>query len=283
MLIGLACTSQTPSAPQEPRLLHEETLPPPTATPLLLISPTFTPVPIQLEPGQLPSATPKQTQVGFRLRTATPPDSPTPSITPSLTATLRPSLTVTITPSRTTTPTITSTFTARPPATDTPELIVLQVTPTGTISQANAACSIAWFFSPAPATCPLTPPTSGLAAYQAMQNGMLIWVQNGEVIFALFSDGAFPAWLFTPDRYQEGESLPILTAPDGLLQPQRGFGKFWIEDTASQGRLGWAIAGESPYNAFIQSDATTGTRYLSGPTGEIFALFQDQRRWERIR
>jgi hypothetical protein len=116
-----------------------------------------------------------------------------------------------------------------------------------------------------------------------MQNGLLIWVQNGAVIFALFNDGNWPAWTVTADRYQEGEVLPMLSAPPGLIQPQRGFGKFWLEDSSAQGRLGWATASENPYSAFIQSDASTGIRYLSGPTGELFALYQDQTRWERLR
>jgi hypothetical protein len=111
----------------------------------------------------------------------------------------------------------------------------------------------------------------------------MIWVQNGLTIFILFSDGGAPAWLFAPDTYSEGEALNIPLPPAGLFAPERGFGKLWAGDGALQSRLGWGVGGEVPYTALIQADAATGTRYLTGPGAEIYALGMDQSAWERTR
>jgi hypothetical protein len=117
---------------------------------------------------------------------------------------------------------------------------------------------------------------------QQMEKGFMIWVQSGQTIFVLYeSEG----WLFAPDTYQEGEFLSGdgLFAPSGLLMPQRGFGKLWLNDTVVRTRLGWAVSPEVGYAATIQAEAATGTRYVSGPDGEIYVLANDGGDWQRLR
>lgn len=286
ILLGLLACVPAESGPQTegPRLIGEATLPPPSITPLVLQSPS--PLPLEPEsPGRPVAGTlrPDDPQAGgFRLITATPPDSPTPYPTSTPSRTPAPSLTRSPIPSRTLTPSPTLSPTAS--ATGQVQLLPsLSPAPSPT-NHSLSPCPFAWFIVPPPSpNCPLTAVVVSPAAYQAMQGGGMIWVQNGLTIFILFSDGGAPAWLFAPDTYSEGEALNIPLPPAGLFAPERGFGKLWAGDGALQSRLGWGVGGEVPYTALIQADAATGTRYLTGPGAEIYALGMDQSAWERTR
>ena len=111
-------------------------------------------------------------------------------------------------------------------------------------------------------------------------------MQSGATIFVIFESAGYPAWLFAPDTYVEGEFITGdgLNPPEGqgLLLPRRGFGKLWANSPNIRQRLGWATAPETGYVASVQADSITGIRYLSGPNGEIFALSDDQTGWQYI-
>lgn len=266
-----ACTTNETAAPtsDSPQLVSEETLPPPTITPLQLVFST----PTEIAPGA-PSFTPLQTtRTPSFFETATPPNTLTPTITDTATLTRTPTRTRTPTPSLTPTASITPT----PTITFTPSR-TFTVTPT---IEGQVACPFAWFFTPAPLTCPLTSPLSTSAAYQAMERGFMVWLQSGLTIFVLFTDTSIPAWIVAPDTYTETEPEVDfnLQIPAGLLQPRRGFGKLWRNDRALQLRLGWATSAEIGYTAFLQTDSITGIQYLTGPNGEIYALTPDQTQW----
>jgi hypothetical protein len=268
LLLGLlaACTEAPAEVTSAPRLIGEETLPPPTVTPLQLqqsltpteiavgVTPTF-----DLTPGTVPA----------RLITATPPNSPTPTITDTPTITPRPSSTRTPTPSLT------------PTASDTP-IPTITLTPSITFTPSpTSECGAEWFFEPAPATCPLTMNVLTEAAYQPMQDGFMIWTQSGLNIFIFFYNGG---WVVTPDTYREGEPEVDfnMTIPPGLLQPRRGFGKVWRNDLTLRNQLGWATSAEVGYLARIQSDAVTGIRYVSGPNEQVYALSPDGTQWWEV-
>jgi len=88
------------------------------------------------------------------------------------------------------------------------------------------------------------------AAYQSFEHGALIWRGDSLAILALFDDGSWKAF---PDTWAEGEpefDLDI-SAPDGLQQPMRGFGKVWRTEEEVQERLGWALDKEQGYSAFV--------------------------------
>ncbi|MDI9548166.1 MAG: hypothetical protein QM346_11280 [Chloroflexota bacterium] len=90
------------------------------------------------------------------------------------------------------------------------------------------------------------------AAYQSFEHGTLIWRGDNLSILALFDDGSWKAF---PDTWEEGEpefDLDI-SAPDGLQQPMRGFGKVWRTEEEVQARLGWALDKEQGYSAFVHS------------------------------
>jgi hypothetical protein len=114
-----------------------------------------------------------------------------------------------------------------------------------------------------------------------MEGGYMIWVQSGLTIFVLFDDGS-PAWAALQDTYLEGENVTTIeTPPSGLYALERGFGKLWMADSALRDRLGWGTELEIGYTALIQADAVTGTRYISGPNNEVFALGQTD--WQRYK
>jgi len=289
LLLGgllFACAPQAPPASDVPRLIAEETLPPPTITPLTLNQnqPTIT---VTLAP-EIAVLTPTIQTTGFVLRTATPPNTLTPTVTD--TPTSRPSATVTrtVTPTRTHTPTVTPTFTASftPTITAIPSgtLVGAVAAPQVNNSNSGQPCTISWFFTPAPTGCPQSDALSSPAAMQVMENGVLIWIEEGRVIFVLYNDGQSPAWEVVTDTYQDGEILEAngLVAPPGFYLPQRGFGKLWLENDTTRQRLGWGVTPESGYTSLFQVEAGTQTRYLNGANGQVFALWDGQTLWQQI-
>ncbi len=144
-------------------------------------------------------------------------------------------------------------------------------------------CSPPYFFTPVPKPCPLYAASITDAAEERFEHGTMIWIKQlnlGEtttngVIFVLYDDGSFKR---SNDAWVEGmpESDPNLQAPQGLLQPIRGFGKLWRENADMQQKLGWATAAEEGYtgawqpekNEFNPSDAA----YLRKADGQTLLL-----------
>ena len=107
-------------------------------------------------------------------------------------------------------------------------------------------------------------------------------------ICALFDDGqdfaAFPdTWSADTDPVSTG-----LSAPAGLLEPERGFGKVWREGTGAnvRGQLGWATAPEQSGTGSRQSFGGGQMVFVPGPrlifaltsptsAAELWRMFQD--------
>lgn len=95
--------------------------------------------------------------------------------------------------------------------------------------------------------CPIgSPPitTAPQTAVQTFERGLMIWVQaTPGSIYVLKSDGNFERY---DDTWVDGVD-PVsgnMTAPPGLTEPMRGFGKVWRNNSTVQSGLGWATAGE---------------------------------------
>jgi len=88
-------------------------------------------------------------------------------------------------------------------------------------------------------------PDNSLAAEQPFEHGRMIWVERLDSIYVIFDDGS---WARFNDAFEEGmaESDPAIVAPGGKLQPMRGFGKVWREQSAVREQIGWALAPEKP-------------------------------------
>lgn len=142
-------------------------------------------------------------------------------------------------------------------------------------------CRYTFFFSPAPAVCADAAQTSA-AAEQAFQYGRMLWVQQlapgvGPLIYVMYSSGKYDVY---PDLWKEGDpTADISSAPAGLQQPTRGFGKIWRDNPNVREKVGWALSREEGFTTLAQaprpgeSQVPVYVRTLSGrvvvfqPTG----------------
>jgi len=144
-------------------------------------------------------------------------------------------------------------------------------------------CRPAYFFTPVPKPCPLYEASITNAAEERFEHGTMIWMQQlnlgenktGGVIFVLFDDGTFKR---LDDAWVEGmpESDPDIQAPQGLLQPIRGFGKLWRENADIQKKIGWAVTPETGYTGAWQPEGNesnpSGEAYLRKADGQVLYL-----------
>lgn len=100
---------------------------------------------------------------------------------------------------------------------------------------------------PAPTLDPFPRP-SGLeiiVAEQVFERGRMFYIQPVDRIWVLY-EGRNPEtgpWEVYMDTWEEGdmEFDESIEAPDGLVQPIRGFGKLWRENETIRQRLGWGL------------------------------------------
>ncbi|HML22759.1 MAG TPA: hypothetical protein PKD09_14005 [Aggregatilinea sp.] len=104
---------------------------------------------------------------------------------------------------------------------------------------------------------------------QPFERGQMIWRDTSQ-IYALATSGQF--WQ-VGDSWTEGMPAddPAFAAPEGRLQPVRGFGLVWRSNQSIRDALGWGTSGETPYNATWQ-DFERGSM-LTGMDGRIYAIF----------
>jgi hypothetical protein len=147
------------------------------------------------------------------------------------------------------------------------------------------ACSILWFFEPAPNACPAGEAQVSNQVEQTFERGRMIWVAEQDRVYVIFEDGRQPGWAQYPDDFEEGdpERDDSLVPPPNLLQPVRGFGLVWRTNARVQDRLGWAVTPEIPYEGMLQSDSaepSVATQYLRMRDGGIVALNAENNEWE---
>jgi len=230
---------------------------PPTVTPIMITAtPDRPPLPIVATETSSPSPVVQPTSAvalptQSALRTATPTPPPPASLTPTFT----------------------------PSPTDTPATPGAVYVPVGGVSSGltfmegfgvaaeGAACPtmppgvFGAIFESDPALqqdlgCPLTPALSSAnSAYQPFQNGLMIWVstlgaQPQPAIYALHHNGAYQrfgdTWVEGVDPHSGG-----MSAPEGMQEPVRGFGKVWRDNASVRDTLGWALAGEAGGSAQV--------------------------------
>ncbi len=87
-------------------------------------------------------------------------------------------------------------------------------------------------------------------AEQVFENGRMFWIQPTNQIWVMIvTEEGRGDWSVYTDDFEEGEpeTDPDLTAPTGMEQPRRGFGKLWRENPEIMDALGWAITPEFGY------------------------------------
>jgi hypothetical protein len=249
---GPQVVGELPTLAQLPTETHTPTQPPETWT--------LTPV---------PSLTPTETETSAPTSTATP--------------TVTPSATITDTPSPTPTPTPTITPTNPPPADNEgilslmllalqatvlpPDVVqpvigatapipgVTQLPPTTCMVQPTGGFGTIFASDPSLVTqigCPVGTTASISSATQLYERGNMVWLAGPPpVIYTLFNTGRFNRYDDTynanVDPFSGGEP-----APNGLIEPVRGFGKVWRSNGDVRSNLGWATVDEAGATSTIQ-------------------------------
>ncbi|WP_119065370.1 hypothetical protein [Aggregatilinea lenta] len=116
--------------------------------------------------------------------------------------------------------------------------------------------------------CALSGALSLQLAGQSFERGQMLW-RDTHQIYALASSGQF--WQ-VGDSWTEGMPAddPAFAAPEGRVQPVRGFGLVWRSNQAIRDALGWGTGGETPYSATWQ-DFERGSM-LTGVDGRVYAI-----------
>jgi plastocyanin len=153
-------------------------------------------------------------------------------------------------------------------------------------------CPYAYFFISAPTKgwgrCPARPAALTSAAEQLFEGGRMVWLQEipkestrsglaseGPLIFVFYEDGR---WLRFEDTWTtaEPERDPDLVPPEGMVQPQRGFGKVWGNNPQVREALGWASRPEQAFEGAYQHIWVpyyfTRSAYMRTADGRILLL-----------
>jgi hypothetical protein len=124
--------------------------------------------------------------------------------------------------------------------------------------------------------CPTAGAFTANLVQQPFQKGVMIWRDTRQIYVmsvAAIQQGATTDTLWiVPDQWNE--SLPAsdaaYTPPEGLTQPVRGFGYVWRSNQQIRDAIGWALAGEQPYQGTWQ-DFERGWM-MTGADGRVYVL-----------
>ena len=150
--------------------------------------------------------------------------------------------------------------------------------PDPTVTMTNAPSA-----TPAPSTTPTITPTTDpfptpvneqiVVAERLFERGRMFWLQPRRMIWVLVygEDGNNGQWHVYEDTWLEGmmDSDPEIIPPEGLYQPEFGFGKLWRDNETVRDMVGWAIDTEyghvTTYQYFAGGEVTPNGEYITGP------------------
>ncbi len=134
-------------------------------------------------------------------------------------------------------------------------------------------CPVTFFFGQGDG-CPTGPALDVGASYQEFENGVMIWRQDTNEIYVLYTDGT--ASYFLQQDYALLPDAVIADAPPLDRQiPGGGFGKVWGNAPAVRAKLGWALSDEQGFTTRVQGVAQARDPrpefafYLTLPGGEV--------------
>lgn len=84
-------------------------------------------------------------------------------------------------------------------------------------------------------------------AEQVFEGGRMFWLQPTQQIWVMIVEAEGRGdWQIFEDTFEDGESEfdPEIVPPEGMSQPERGFGKLWRENPDLREALGWAVTPE---------------------------------------
>ena len=133
-------------------------------------------------------------------------------------------------------------------------------------------------------------------AEQLFENGRMFWLQPTNQIWVMIeTSNGNGIWTVYEDTFVEGdvEFDPLIVAPTGLFQPERGFGRMWRETEDVKDTIGWAVepeigyvshyeyrpAGEVVDGEYVQAP---GYHILSSNYGEVFRFNEINGTWQQL-
>jgi len=158
-----------------------------------------------------------------------------------------------------------------------------------------------------PTPDPFPTPVEGqiYVAEQRFEDGWMFWLQPVGQLWVLTveededdDEETERIWSVYEDTFVEGEAEidPEIVPPEGLYQPERGFGKLWRENPEVREAIGWALEPELghttryEYHAggeVVEDEETDELEYESGPGyhlveslyGDTFRFNEDDFTW----
>lgn len=121
-------------------------------------------------------------------------------------------------------------------------------------------------------------------AEQVYEQGRMFWIRPTREIWVMAAAPEDPNrgdWYCFNDTFEEGEPEidPSITAPEGLIQPRRGFGKLWRANQTIHDGVGWATTPEleltSDYTYVFGGYVQDG-QYFPGPGEHRLTTFEGQ-------
>ncbi len=124
-------------------------------------------------------------------------------------------------------------------------------------------------------TCPKEPARTVQAAFEAFENGVMLWRGDTGEIIVLYNDTHLVEHY--RDTWQGEEVRVPETPPDGLYQPVRGFGRLWVDNPQVRARIGWATTLEQGYTMTYQAsgDFKYTRSYMDWPDGTVIYLVEN--------
>lgn len=131
-------------------------------------------------------------------------------------------------------------------------------------------------------------------AEQPFQRGRMFWLEpTGQIWVMIENEPGFGTWEVYEDLFEEGdlEFDPSVVAPEGLLQPIRGFGLIWRTGQNVREHLGWATDIEvgfvSNYEYHPDPDRTAqnpgyGFHFMQNQYGEWYRFNEINRTWQSV-
>lgn len=120
--------------------------------------------------------------------------------------------------------------------------------------------------------CPTSQTQTG-TVFETFERGSTIWRADTRQIYVLYQGGRYEQYA---DTWTEGEPVTYPeTPPAGLFQPERGFGKLWVNNEHVRSGLGWATSTETGYSATLEIHPAAGggeNILMTLPDGRLLRL-----------
>jgi hypothetical protein len=122
--------------------------------------------------------------------------------------------------------------------------------------------------------CPVSEAILIQGAFQPFEYGAMLWRVDELAVLVLREGGPWSQYSDTFDETKDPLYDPSLSAPEGLHQPVRGFGKVWREQLGGpDSGIGWALAPERRHDPKVQTFEQGWV--FTGPEGESYILLDD--------